>query len=304
MEEMKQTEQTEQTPKNKRGIYLLFSIIEILGILVTPITGILGIVACVLTCQANRAHKAENYTEYTKKAKSVTLLLLVGGFMLVYTMVVSIFSSVMSDGLVRKIRQNTELVQMLNDKYTITFRENIDVDEDTTGWDKDDFLRILNRITVNNEVVVTIPCTYGELKETGLYIQDNDMNWMIESYGYIRVALCYKTDENIVGFATLKNYSDETVTTPSAIVTGVVLNSMSSDYEIVSELEYADGITFSSTEEELLNKLGEPMKKSGDEDRKTLEWSYDLSKEKYITMQIKIVSGEIYKINLFYTDKE
>lgn len=65
--------------KNRFGLKLTFSILEMLCCCTSCITLIMGIIACVFTCKANNCYKESRYEEFKSKAKTSTILLIVGG---------------------------------------------------------------------------------------------------------------------------------------------------------------------------------------------------------------------------------
>ena len=64
--------------KNHFGWKLTFSILEILCCCASCATFVLGIIACVFTCKANTCYKEGRYDEFKTKAKTATILLIIG----------------------------------------------------------------------------------------------------------------------------------------------------------------------------------------------------------------------------------
>jgi hypothetical protein len=64
--------------KNYFGLKLTLSILEMLCCCASCATLVLGIIACVFTCKANTCYKEGRYDEFKTKAKTATILLIIG----------------------------------------------------------------------------------------------------------------------------------------------------------------------------------------------------------------------------------
>jgi hypothetical protein len=86
--------------KNHFGAKLTLSILEMLCCCTSCITLIMGIIACVFTCQANSCYKEGRYEEFKSKAKTSTILLIVGGVFAALAIIINVASlaSMSEDG--------------------------------------------------------------------------------------------------------------------------------------------------------------------------------------------------------------
>ena len=78
--------------KNHFGMKLTFSILEMLCCCTSCITLIMGIIACVFTCQANTCYKEGRYEEFKSKAKTSTVLLIVGAVFAALAIIMNVAS--------------------------------------------------------------------------------------------------------------------------------------------------------------------------------------------------------------------
>lgn len=124
--------------KNNFGIQLTFSILEMLCCCTSCITLIMGIIACVFTCQANSCYIEGRYEEFKSKAKTSTILLIVGGIFAAISIVVNIFvwdtfmyefEKALEEELGTDIDMDTFWDDVNEGKYDDLFDELLDEDE-------------------------------------------------------------------------------------------------------------------------------------------------------------------------------
>ncbi len=242
--------------KNNFGIKLTLSILEMLCCCTSCVTMIMGIISCVFTCQANSCYQQGRYDEYKSKSTASTVLLTIGA---VFAAVSLIFNSIN----MALIGDDfwSELEYQLSDEfgYDVDIDSFLDDDSDYFYDDEADhpLYEDFNQITIDG-VTVTLPCSYAELESLGFFMNMVDMQEEVPAYSkeYYSISCtkkAYVADIEVVNTdGTPKQAKDCLVSYLNFHYEG------DAEAELFAGYEFVEGIKMTSTEEDVLEILGNP----------------------------------------------
>lgn len=313
-----------QPLKNRFGMKLTFSILEIISC--NLITLILGIVSCVFTCKANTAYKQGKWEEFKSSAKTSAITLWVGFATFIVGLISTIVLIIMGVGFFGDIYDeiyNEDDYYYDDDDYNYYDDDDDDYDDDDDDYyyedsetesESEEETESEAPVTTNaegsgfvdptvsiNGVAVKLPMKYADFSAaTGYTMDAEDLAAVIEADDY-DITSVYDAAGTEVCDIWIYNLSDAPLTGAECDVAGFIV--YSDEDEGALQFTIQNGITFSSTKEDILNSLGEPDGKNSYESTgSTYEgytWKYENENATYFDeLKIDFVNDQIYCIEV------
>ncbi len=324
--------------KNNFGMKLAFSILEmILG--GNFISLICGIVACVFTCKANTSYKERKWEEFKSHARLSNIFLWIGLGVgaVIYVILIIVIAvwgfSVLPFVAAHEVSSGSGIYYDEdgddynyyddNDDDSYGYDDSDDEDEDSEDWnswdssdDEDDTTDTVTSsvsagsgytdpTVILNGSTITFPMSYADFTaQTGLSIDADDAATVISADGYDNydIASAYDADGNEVCNIWLYNMSGSDLAMADCYVAGVIV--YNDDYSVTPDIMIQNGITFSSTQDEVREALGVPGNTYSDTYSdgslyESWDWEYaDPNASYFDEIEIEFTDGVISKIEV------
>lgn len=268
--------------KNYFGIKLTLSIIAIVIASPAAIGGgvfgafllALAIVACVYTCLQNRDYRDGYWEGFRKKSLIATICLWVEfGILFVLMIILGLF-------IVGILAFHTNLFQILtgrsdgplNLKPDSAYEYHTDDEDGSNQEDPDAGSDVYDNNRINDleggyvdtvdgfetfymdHVAITLPITLDNFMNSGFYLNDDDLNEMIEAHNSYGYPYYRSSDGTYLGTLFVYNTSDTDSKVKNGIVGGLTIN----DNENL-DLALVGGLKFGSSLEDAVKVLGKDV---------------------------------------------
>lgn len=267
-----------QPVKNRYGMKITFAVLEILTILgCNVLTFILGIIAAVFTSKANASYQQGRWDDFKSEAKTSTVLLWIGfsGFMIE---VVIIFISLL---------MGVSLYNEIQDSYDYRLPKTYEGSSNAGNTDDTDYFGTADSETESTEnmdqsteapaitpsnvtpgegfvepsftlngAAITLPLDYADVKELGFYIDTEDEEYYMNKNEYFYPDV-FDANGNEIGCVYIGNVTDGAIPMKEGLVFGFEFSN-EDDMDAVADVVFSNGVTFSSTKEDLITAFGEP----------------------------------------------